>query len=72
LLNNLNAKSGLDCVAERIYCKRQETLVVSELRRRLAALGLWGFGMPLIPSGLLLVFLGGFSVGGFARLDRKR
>jgi hypothetical protein len=31
-----------------------------------------GFGMPLIPSGLLLVFLRGFSVGGFARLDRKR
>jgi len=23
LLNDLNAKSGLDCVAERIYCKRQ-------------------------------------------------
>jgi hypothetical protein len=23
LLNELNAKSGLDCVAERIYCKRQ-------------------------------------------------
>jgi hypothetical protein len=34
--------------------------------------GLWGFGMRLIPSGLLLVFLCGFSVGGFARLDRKR
>jgi hypothetical protein len=33
---------------------------------------LWGFGMPLILSGLLLVFLCGFSVGGFARLDRKR